>query len=150
MSKNKYRHGLLPEPANLKTKKAFQNFLNLSLSQYRCPNCFSMLYVQVHFGATSYYRYKGSDYWSQMIFDFLQEDVIKLSLNLKISNSFNAKMPYSRMRGKIFNYNPLVLNKKSFIDSAVKPFLLCKKCKYSRQLSFFVKKPSGQYIKKIL
>jgi hypothetical protein len=60
------------------------------------------------------------------------------------------EQPYSRMRGKISDYNRDVQNKRRFIDSAVKPFLFCKKCKYSKQLSCFVKKPSGQYIKKIL
>jgi len=156
MKKNEYRFGSLlrpQEPTNLKTKtkKAFQDFLNLSLNQYRCPDCFSTLDVQVHFGASSYLRYKGSDYLAQIISDFKEENTIRLSLNMKLCcDGRLIKKPYSRMRGKIFDYNRDVQNKRRFIDSAVKPFLICKKCKYSKQLSCFVKKPSGQYIKKIL
>ncbi len=139
------------KPANLKTKKAFQGILNLSLNQYRCPNCFGILYVQVYSGVCAFSRYKSSDYWSQMISTF-REHTVKLFLNMKISDietSNYIKRPYSRIRGKI-DFDIELKNKKYIIDSAVKPCLICKKCKYSKQLHPFVKKPSSQSIKKTL
>jgi hypothetical protein len=153
MIKSKYKlHTNLFKPQNLKTKKAFQGFLNLNLNQHRCPNCFNILDFKIYFGTCTYFRHKSEDYWMQIISDFKHDDSMVLSLNTKIfdDGKYNLKNNYARMRGKIFNYNHAVVNKKTFNDSAVKIFLLCKKCKYSKQLCSFVKTPCSQSIKKIL
>jgi hypothetical protein len=136
----------------LKTKKAFQGILDLNLNQYRCPRCFNTLEAQVRFGTNVLARHKSSDYYWQRHVSPLASNLINIFYNIKIDDLkdiYSRKNIYSRMRVKIFD-NHDVLRKQKYIDSTVKSFLFCQKCKYCREVSIFANEPNAQLIKKIL
>jgi len=137
----------------LKTKKSFQGTLNLSLNQYRCPKCFATLEAKVHSGTSTFYRYKSLDYyWIEQDQDSkrkLSSGSIKIVLNIKI-NGGGVNKRHSRGRIKIYDNDNNILRKKGYINSTVKPFLICKKCEYTKQLSLFTSKPDAQLFKNIL